>query len=161
MSLAAACNVSLGEESIRPFVMLSASLVAAAFSGATCTTPKMVATNGLGGLASSICDLAGSQIPFDPQGRFAGRLYLYVGTVAWSFSRSANDAYKTSYLFVPNGSIRRQSLDLIGSPLTWNAPDKRFDIQLLLSNLTNRYYYVSGQAGATRLMRPGRRPPLA
>ena len=117
------------------------------FVGGTCVTARVIGGAVLGGYAAAPCDLSGAKLIQSPDFSFnIGGTYTVQSPVG-DFTLAANDSYKSSYVFVADGSIANAPYHLVNTSLTWMPPSGRYEVQLFAKNLTNSYYYVGGAAG--------------
>ena len=108
----------------------------------------------VGSVVNLTCNLAGARPQFAvPFSATWGAVYNF-NTGIGSFTISANDHFTTS---VPTTTqyIRIPKQHLIDSSLGWTSSDKRFDAQLFVRNLTDRYVIVNGAASTTVSVTPG------
>lgn len=117
-----------------------------AFPGGTCVTPRVVGGSVLGGFNGVTCDLSGRRLIQSPEISFNIGFNYTIETGAGDITLAANDSYKSSYVFVADGSIGNDSYHLVNASLTWASPDKKYDVQLYAKNLTDTYYYTGGAA---------------
>lgn len=127
------------------------------FPGGTCVTTRVVGGAILGGSAAATCDLSGAPLPQSPKFSYNIGFVYTLETDMGRFALAANDGYKSRYNFAPDGRIRNAAYHLVNSSLTWTAPGGGYDVQLFVKNLTNAYYYATGQAstGGNDLYLPG------
>ena len=92
-------------------------------------------------------NLAGYDVPFAaPFSASLGFVYT-VNTTSGAFSLSGNDHYNSPYSMVIDNSIRQARHHVFDASLNWTSPDKRFDANLFVRNLTQQYVYAVAQIG--------------
>ncbi|AUW57809.1 hypothetical protein C1T17_06500 [Sphingobium sp. SCG-1] len=117
------------------------------YPGAVCWTKGPDRTvNGVtvGTVTSAICNVAGRKVPYAAP--FTGTLgFSYtVDTNRGRFTFSANDRYTSRYSLAPDGSIDAPRAHNVNASLAWTSPERRYDVQLYVRNLTNKYSYAAG-----------------
>ncbi len=129
----------------------------ASFPGSTISTPRRDANSNLlpGATITQNVNLAGYDLPFAaPFSASIGATYT-VETSAGNFSLSGNDHYNSPYSMNADNSVRQNRHHLIDASLNWTAPDKRFDVNLFVRNLTQQYVYAVDIVGANFAVVPG------
>ncbi|WP_174285036.1 TonB-dependent receptor [Sphingomonas bacterium] len=129
----------------------------AAFPGASLASPKASATGVLlpGATIINNYNLAGFDVPFAaPVSASLGATYTF-DTARGTFSLSANDHYNSPYSMTVDGSIRQGRHDLVDLSLNWTAPDKRYDVNLFVRNLTDQYTYAAAVVSSNFAVVPG------
>lgn len=120
----------------------------ASFPGTTISLPGFKTVNGVLVGSSTILqnqNLAGCDVPFAaPFSASIGFTYT-IDTARGAFSLSGNDHYNTPYALVADNSIRQNRHHVVDASLNWTAPNKRYDVNLFVRNLTNQYVYAVGQ----------------
>ncbi len=131
----------------------------AAFPGASLASPKLSATGVLlpGATVINNYNLAGFDVPFAaPVSASLGATYT-LDTARGVFSLSANDHYNSPYSMTVDSSIRQGRHDLVDLSLNWTAPNKRYDVNLFVRNLTSQYTYAAAVVSSNFAVVPG--PP--
>ena len=128
------------------------------FPGTTCPTPgaPRVDSRGVlvGTVVNTLCNLAGATPQFSaPVSATIGAVYN-IDTRVGSFTLSANDHYNASY---PTSAqyVVNDAHQLVDASIGWTAPNKRYDVQFWVKNLTNQYVYAIGQVAASFVFAPG------
>ena len=126
------------------------------FPGTTIITPKVV--NGVVVAGTTIAqnqNLAGFAAPFAaPFSASFGFTYKF-DTPIGNFAFSGNDHYTSPYALVADRSILQTRHHVLDASLNWTSPDKHYDLNLFVRNLTKQYYYVVGQASSSLTVVPG------
>jgi iron complex outermembrane receptor protein len=117
------------------------------FPGGTCVSPRVIAGPVLGGYIGTTCDLSGRRLIQSPEISFNIGFNYTLETGIGDITLAANDSYKSSYVFVADGSIKNDGYHLVNASVTWTSLDEKFDVQLFGKNLTDTYYYTGGAAG--------------
>lgn len=127
------------------------------FPGGTCVTPRVIGGAVLGGSSATPCDLAGARLIQSPKFSYNVGFTYKLETDVGRFLIAANDGYKSTYNFDPSGRVKSSPYHLVNASVTWTTPSGIFDLQLFVKNLTNSYYYMTGQAatGGNDLYLPG------
>lgn len=109
----------------------------------------------VGANVTTICNLAGYDVPFAAP--FSGALGLVytLNTPAGKFALSANDHYNSRYSMVADGSMWQNSHHLIDMSLNWTSPSKRYDVNLFVRNLTKQYTYAVATESSNFTVVPG------
>lgn len=117
------------------------------FPGGTCITPRVIGGAVLGGVIGTSCDLSGRRLIQSPEISFNIGFNYTLETGFGAITLAANDSYKSSYVFVADGSIKNDPYHLVNASVTWTSNDEKVDVQLFAKNLTDTYYYTGGAAG--------------
>ena len=127
------------------------------YPGATCSTPATRVVGGLtvGAPITAICNLAGRQLPYAPSVSGSVGFIYNLDTRIGAWALVGNDHFSSAYPLVADGSIREGEHHIIDASLTWTAPDKRFDVQLFVRNLTNQYTFTAGLVTSVFYVSPG------
>ena len=127
------------------------------YPGATCATPATTVVNGvtLGTPIILVCNLAGRELPYAPSISGSVGFIYKLDTSVGAWALVGNDHFASSYPLVADGSVRQGQHHLIDASLTWTAPDRRFDVQLFVRNLTNQYTYTAGLVTSIFHVSPG------
>ena len=103
------------------------------------------------------CNLAGNRIAYSPPISANIGLAYKVDTAAGLLSFNVNDHYTARRPMWPDNSISDPAHNLVDASVLGTAPDKHYDLQLYVRNLTNEYTFVGGQASNSFEVVPG--PP--
>ncbi|MBO9377626.1 TonB-dependent receptor [Sphingomonas histidinilytica] len=119
--------------------------------GQSCSSPgpnQVVGGVLVGTVVTVPCDLAGFDVafasPFSATLGFSYKLETEMGV----FTLNASDRYTKRYPLLADQSIYAPGSHIVNASLAWTAPDGRFDAQVYVRNLTNKYTYVTGYATA-------------
>ena len=123
----------------------------------TCSTPKVPGAGVLGGATTVTCDLSGHRMLNAPRVSYSLGLAYDVDLPNGAIELAANDAYKSSYAFTPDGFPMQKAYHMVNASLTWKSPDEHYDVQVYGKNLANAYYYTSslGPTSGSYLGSPG------
>ncbi|MES2258047.1 MAG: TonB-dependent receptor [Pseudomonadota bacterium] len=115
------------------------------FVGGTCSAPRAIGGAVLGGATSAACDLSGRPVVNSPKFSYSLGMVYYLDIPDGRLSLALNDAYKSGYAFVADGTINQKAYHNFSGSLNWKSPDERYDVQLFGKNLGGAYYYTSAQ----------------
>ena len=120
------------------------------YPGTSCPTYSTRVVNGvtIGVVTSVSCNLAGYSVQFIPH--FAGNLgFTYkLDTAHGTWSLNANDHYNGRYPLSTTGIVTQPPHNLIDASLSWTSPNKTYDVQFWVKNLTDQYVLLGGSVGA-------------
>jgi iron complex outermembrane recepter protein len=129
------------------------------YPGTTCSIAGTKIEDGetVGAVHSVPCNLAGYRIQYSPPiSANIGFTYKVDATFA-GLSFNVNDHYSSRYPLAPDNSISEPAKNLVDASVKATAPNKHYDLQLYVRNLTNQYTYVGGLASNSFSVIPG--PP--
>ena len=127
------------------------------FPGASCTSPGTRTVNGVlvGVVTSVTCNLAGYKVAqAAPFSGTIGASYS-LDTPSGVFTLSANDHYTSRYPGIQDASIYQERHHLVDASLNWVAPNKRYDVNLFVRNLTKAYVYAAFSGASSYAIVPG------
>ena len=125
------------------------------FPNATCTTPRVITATVLGGNLSATCDNSGHDPVNTPHWSYNLSAIYTVETGIGAFALAANDAFKSRSFFDPSNRTSQAPYHLVSASLTWTSPDKKFDVQTYVRNLTKSYYFANLTEASTDVYVPG------
>ena len=114
------------------------------FANATCTVPRAVTATVLGGNNTVPCDNSGHRLANTSRFSYNLNATYTLETKVGSFALSANDSYKSRSYWDASNRLSQDPYHLVSASLTWTSPDKRFDVQAYVRNLTKAYYFANG-----------------
>jgi len=114
------------------------------FPGAICTSPRVIGGPVLGGVASSVCDLAGATLPQSPDFSYSLGVTYAFDTPIGRFELNGNDGYKSSFFWEPDNRLQQDGYHILNASITWFEPGDQFSVQLFGRNLGGEYYFTSG-----------------
>ena len=126
------------------------------FPGSSVATPKMV--NGVvvgGATILNNQNLAGFDAPFAPSFSASFGFTYKFDTAVGQFAFSGNDHYNSPYAMTVDNSVRQNRHHVIDASLNWASPDKHYEVNLFVRNLTKQYVYAVGQVSTNFTVVPG------
>ena len=128
------------------------------FPGSTIAIPGTKTVNGVLVGSPTILqnqNLAGYDAPFAP--RFSATIgFAYkMPTAAGEFTLSGNDHYNSPYSMVFDNSVRQNRHHVLDASLNWLSPNKHYEVNLFVRNLTKQYVYAVGQVSTNFVIVPG------
>ena len=127
------------------------------YPGTTCTTAatKVVDGETIGAPKSVVCNLAGYRVAYSPPiSANLGFTYKYDAAFAL-FALNFNNHYTAGYPLFADDSISERAKNLIDASLMATAPDKRYNVQVYVRNLTNQYTFTNGLTSNSFEVVPG------
>ena len=126
-----------------------------AFANASCTVPRTITTTVLGGNSTVACDNSGHRLANTSRWSYNLNVAYTLETEIGAFTLAANDSYKSRSFWDASNRLSQDPYHLVSASLTWSSPDKHFDVQAYVRNLTKSYYFANGIESATDVYVPG------
>lgn len=135
------------------FTILDAKYVS--FPGGTCVNPRPIGGAVLGGNVSTSCDRSGTRMIRAP--KFAGTFGFIFRqpTDVGDLSLAVSDTYTSDFFYEPSNRVRQDAYHNVSASLTWESPDRKYDVQLWMKNLLDEFYYSALFEGANDTYSPG------
>ena len=89
-------------------------------------------------------NLAGFTVYNTPPITFSISAVYKVETAYGNFALTANEHYSSPYPLSPDNTLKERADNLVDASLLWTAPSKRYDVQLYVRNLFDRYTFING-----------------
>ncbi len=118
------------------------------FPAGIITTPKPISAAGTGGTITTTGSLAGRQLPQAPDfSASLGVTYAFDAGFG-EFELNANDGYKSSFAWEPDGRLRQAAYHLVNASITYRPPASRLSVQVFARNLNGAFYGVAAANAA-------------
>ena len=125
------------------------------FPGASCTSPKMVNGVVVAGVTSVPCSLAGYKVQQAPPFSATVGVSYSIEKPSGTYTASANNSYTARTPLIQDDAAYNPRHDLVDLSLNWTAPNKRYDINLFVRNLTKAYYFAAFSESSSYAVVPG------